>query len=158
MHARGITSIQKFTMVLKHKFGKQNRVANALSRRMALLATLQAEVTGFEQFKDLYVDDEDFADTWSKYIRKQPMADFHIQERFLFRGTQLFIPRTSLREHILLNMHGGGLICHVEQDKTISLAVECYFWPQLRRDVGMFVQRCPVCQLGKRENTKHWVL
>lgn len=47
MHAQWISFIQKFAMVLKHKSSKQNRVADTLSHRAQLLATLRVEVTGF---------------------------------------------------------------------------------------------------------------
>jgi ribonuclease HI len=51
MHARWIAFKQKFTFVLKHKSGKQNKVANALSRRSALLVTLQSKITSLEHWK-----------------------------------------------------------------------------------------------------------
>ena len=50
-----------FPYVIKYKQGKENIVADALSRRYALISTLNAKLLGFEYIKELYVNDDDFA-------------------------------------------------------------------------------------------------
>ena len=40
--------------VIKYKQGKENIVADALSRRYVLLSTLHARFLGFEHIKELY--------------------------------------------------------------------------------------------------------
>ena len=60
MHARWSTYIEKFPYKLVHKSRQQNRVADALRRRVALMRTLSLEIEGFETLTELYADDDDF--------------------------------------------------------------------------------------------------
>jgi hypothetical protein len=60
MHARWIERLQAFKYVLKHTSGQSNKVADALSRRVALMTAVNNQIIGFEFLKDLYSDDEDF--------------------------------------------------------------------------------------------------
>ena len=149
MHARWISFIQRFTFSIKHKSGKLNRVADALSRKAACLISIRADVFGFDHFKELYHQDRDFAEIWELCHSGHGKSGFHLHDDFLFRGNQLCIPKTSLREKLIRELHSSGLNGHFGSDKTLFMVQEKYYWPQLKKDVENFVKRCQICQESK---------
>ncbi|XP_054783928.1 uncharacterized protein LOC129290887 [Prosopis cineraria] len=128
--------------------GTLNSVADALSRRHVLLATLQNNVVGFDLVKELYQDDPDFQGVWEATIN-QPFHQFYRHDGFLFRGKTLYIPQGSLREAIIWEAYDGGLAGYFRRDKTINLVKENFYWPQLEQDVNRHMQRCRICHLAK---------
>ena len=52
--------IETFPYVIKYKQGKEIIVTDALSRRYALVSTLNTKLLGFEYVKELYANDDDF--------------------------------------------------------------------------------------------------
>ena len=63
-HTQWVEFIEAFLYVIRYKLGKENIVANALSRRYILISTFDARLLGFECFKKLYADDLDFKDEY----------------------------------------------------------------------------------------------
>ncbi|CAA7053553.1 unnamed protein product [Microthlaspi erraticum] len=144
-HASWIAFLQQFTFVIKHQSGRTNKVADALSRRHNLLATLEVSVPGFSSFAELYPLDPFFGLIWES-LQEGHHPDFLLQDGFMFRDSRLCVPACSLRLQLITELHGEG---HMGRDRTLQLVAESYFWPTLRRDVARFVERCVVCQLSK---------
>ena len=144
-HASWVAFLQQFTFVIKHQSGKTNKVADALSRRHSLVVTMQVSVPGFTILPDLYKDDHYFGTIWSS-LQAGLWSEFLLHEGYIFRGSQLCLPDSSLRLKVIKELHEEG---HVGRDCTLQLVMESYFWPSLRRDVYRFVARCVVCQRSK---------
>ena len=120
------------------------------------MTSFEAELPGMDQIKELYEDDGDFGHVWVKHIRGQPLGDdYLVQDGYLFKNDRLCIPRSSLRDKLIRELHSSDLSGHVGRDKTTANLEARYFWPQLKRDGGKFVQRCPICQTckGQVQNT-----
>jgi hypothetical protein len=63
-------------------------VADALSRRYALLSILDTKLLGFEYIKDLYAQDSDFGDVFNA-CEKVALGKFYRHDRFLFQKNKL---------------------------------------------------------------------
>jgi len=109
MHGRWVSFLEQFNFVLRHKAGHLNKVADALSRRAATLVTMRTDVVGFDHLCALYADDEDFQEIWEKCFETGSHGDMIVQDKFLFFGSRLCIPRNSLLEQLIREIHGGSL-------------------------------------------------
>jgi hypothetical protein len=76
-HAKWDEFIETFPYIIKHKKGKKNVIADALSRRYTMLSELDHKIFGLESIKELYATDVDFKDAygncregrmWNKYV------------------------------------------------------------------------------------------
>jgi hypothetical protein len=97
LDAKWVEFLETFPYIIKHRNGKENVIANALSRRYTLLSQLDHKIFGLESIKELYATDVDFKDayencrggrTWNKYV---------LQDRLLYRANKLCVPASSVR-------------------------------------------------------------
>ncbi|KAL4285485.1 hypothetical protein GQ457_16G018380 [Hibiscus cannabinus] len=116
-YAPWVEFIETFPYVIKYKQGKDNIVADALSRRYSLITTMHAKVLGFEHIKDLYLTDVDFVKIYAQ-SNKCSSNEFYLVYGYLFRLNKLCIPQGSLREFLVHEAHGGGLMGHFGVTKT----------------------------------------
>ena len=64
-HIKWSSFLETFPYVIRYKQGKENIVADALSRKSVLLNSLSTKLLGFEYLKDLYAADPNFASVFA---------------------------------------------------------------------------------------------
>jgi hypothetical protein len=154
-HAKWVEFIETFPYVVKYKKGKDNLVADALSRRNVLLNQLEVKVPGLESLKDLYSTDHEFSEPYAKCTTGKGWEKYHVSDGFLFRANKLCVPNCSVRLLLLQEAHAGGLMGHFGWKKTYELLADHFYWPKMRRDVERLVQRCVTCHKAKSKLTPH---
>ena len=147
-HARWVEFIRTFPYVIRYKQGKENIVVDALSRRYILISTFDAKLLGFEYIKELYHLDHDFCEEF-RACEKNTMGKFFRHEGFLFQENKLCVPICSLRELLVRESHGGGLMGHFGVAKTLAILQEHFYWPHMKRDVERICGRCVTCRQAK---------
>lgn len=152
--AKWVEFLEQFPYVIKHKKGKANVVADALSRRHSLITTLQTRLLGFDHVKQLYALDDDFA---SLFHDCELMAhdSFYRHDGYLFKGHRLCIPKCSLRELLVREVHEGGLMGHFGEHKTLQMLHEHFYWPHMKHDVHLVCSRCIACRKAKSKSMHH---
>ena len=154
-HAKWVEFIESFPYVIKHKKGKDNVIADALSRRYTMLSQLDFQIFGLQTMKEQYVLDPDFKDVLLQCKAGKGWGKFYTDDGFLFRANKLCIPASSIRLLLLQEAHGGGLMGHFGVKKTEDILAAHFFWPKMRRDVERFVARCTTCQKAKSRLNPH---
>jgi hypothetical protein len=154
-HAKWVEFIESFCYVVKHKKGKENVIADALSRRYVLLAQLDYKIFGLDTIKDQYVDDADFKDVLLHCKDSKIWNKFIFNDGFVFRANKLCIPASSIHLLLLQEAHRGGLMGHFVVKKREDILAAHFFWPKMRRDVVQFVARCTTCQNAKSRLNPH---
>ncbi|XP_038972343.1 uncharacterized protein LOC120103936 [Phoenix dactylifera] len=61
--------------------------------------------------EDLYANDSDFGQVWDS-CSKHAFGDYYRHDGFLFKKNKLCVPVCSLREMLVRESHGGGLMGH----------------------------------------------
>ena len=153
-HGKWVEYLEIFPYVIKYKQGKENVIADALSRRYALTSMLSSKLLGFEHLKDMYENDTDFSDVF-KACEHGAFKTFYLHDGFLFRGKQICIPNCSVRELLVRESHSGGLMGHFGVQKTLDMLNEHFYWPNMRKYVEKICAQCFACKQAKSKSLPH---
>jgi hypothetical protein len=118
------------------------------------------ETLGFEHLKGMYCKDPYFKEAYEACEKpllrdKSQWIEYLIQYGLFFKGSQLCIPKCSMRDNMLKENNSGGLDGHFGHDKTYAQLSSSYHWLGMRYDVNKFLDICRVYQYakGKQQNT-----
>jgi hypothetical protein len=145
---------------IKHIKGKENKVADALNRRVHELHATSISMCQSD-LKDKFVE---AAKTDLQYIElvtklqqgkmQQKVEDYElgIDEILLYRN-RVYVPNSfELRNAILKEMHNVPYAGHPGYHKTISVVKSQYYWPVMKREIYDFIAKCLECQRVKAEH------
>nr|XP_023874614.1 uncharacterized protein LOC111987141 [Quercus suber] len=75
------------------------------------LKNLKGQFIGYEYVKEFYVNDDDFASVY-EMCEKATFGKFYRLDGYLFRENILCVPNSSMRELLVREAHGAGLMGH----------------------------------------------
>jgi hypothetical protein len=154
-HAKWVEFIKTFPYIIKHKKGKENVIANALSRHYTMLSQLDHKIFCLKFIKELYATDVDFKDAYENCREGRTWNKYTLQDGLLYRANKLCVPTSSVRLLFLQEAHEGGLMGHFRVNKTKDVLAAHFFWPKMRRNVECYVSRCTICNKAKSRLNPH---
>uniref|UniRef100_A0A8R7R865 Integrase catalytic domain-containing protein n=1 Tax=Triticum urartu TaxID=4572 RepID=A0A8R7R865_TRIUA len=145
----------EFTFTLQYKKGKENIVADALSRKISLMAISLVTPQWIVAVEDSYANDS----TCKALLEKLLLSPDHsVNQNTLHSGIirhkgRIYVGKDlSLRKKLLAALHASDLGGHSGMKATYHRIKQIFYWPGLKQDVDKFVSECSVCQKNKGEN------
>lgn len=145
---------------IRYKPGKENIVADALSRRpdhaLCALSLVVPADDVMQQIRDgLKLDN--FVKEESEKIaagKSDYFWDDDLLYRFINNRLQLYVPKVgNLRELLIAEMHDLPLVGHQGKNRTLRRLIDKFGWPKMSKDVDRYVAGCQHCMMNKPRTT-----
>ncbi|RWS00391.1 hypothetical protein B4U79_07363 [Dinothrombium tinctorium] len=154
---RWATELAVFDFEIKHRSGKSNLVADALSRNPFFeaddaelpLPTL-ASLNDDSEISKAQLSDKYCTNIIEK-LSKNPNLPFKIHQGILYRigrNLQLVVPK-QYQNDIIEEYHERLFGGHQGAKKTYNRISVKYYWPGMRSQIFTYIYRCNACQSAK---------
>jgi len=151
---RWMEFLQQFDFKIEYQKGKENVVADALSRRadhqLSTLSSSQWKSTDImDQIKISYQQDP-----ICKKLMTDPKSPYKVKDGLLMKEKRIYVPSDpALKTKILHESHDVPISGHVGVKKTTDHILRNFTWPNLYAEVKDYVTSCLACQTNKPRNT-----
>ena len=140
-----------------YKKGKDNSVADALSRQFEEESTLLAISLPIPEWIE-EARREWFSHPGLSQLISQLQAypnstkGYSWQDDILrYKDRVVISPTSTFKSHILAEMHSSPIAGHSGFQKTYARTRRSFFWTGMKKDILTFVTECEVCQRHKGE-------
>ena len=150
-----LPKLLEFDYEIQYKEGKENLVADALSRvtgsEVLHMALSVLECDLLQQIKNAYTSDptlHNLIDDLERTPTSHPQ--FTWSRGLLRRKSKLVVPgNVTIRNAILEWLHCSGIGVHSGRDATHQRVKSLFYWKGMSKDIQAFVRSCSVCQQCK---------
>ncbi|KAE8724094.1 hypothetical protein F3Y22_tig00010927pilonHSYRG00135 [Hibiscus syriacus] len=131
--ARWQEFLAEFNYTLEYKLGEANVIANALSRKIELVAISLAKGIMLERIKEGYEQDPMTRELF-KLASNGKTQRFWVEDGLLYtKGRRIYVPKwDNLRRDLIKECHDTKWPGHPGQKCTMALLETAYFWPHIR--------------------------
>ncbi|PWA81057.1 hypothetical protein CTI12_AA191120 [Artemisia annua] len=153
---RLLLKLMPYDFSITHPAGKENKGADALSRRPHSGDLFTLSVPYCSEVADIKagLHDDQYTSNIINQLITDPtsVTDFSLARELLFYKQRMVIPDVpDLRRKLLHEAHATPVGGHGGFLKTLKRLSAQYFWPKMKQDVRIFVQQCLICQQQKYE-------
>ncbi len=159
---RWLETLSQFTYTMQYKKGKDNIVADALSRRpdhkadeqeMSAMSASRTSAAIVDAIKAAYDTDGRCVDLLQQHQNGRMPAGMKVINGVIYAQQQTYVPNNAhVRTMLLREAHDSLVSGHLGVAKTAELLTRTYYWPGIHADVKAYVRSCLSCQSNKSSN------
>ena len=153
---RWMEFINAFDLDIRYKPGKDNVVADAMSRRwdhmLGVITLVEPDTQLHDAIRESYQRDTFFDDLDgdADFVQEDGLW-YHVKEG----SKRLCMPADKrLRQQIVEEHHDAIIYGHGGMDKTAESVMRNYYWPRMNDTIQEFVRTCDACQRNKARNRR----
>jgi hypothetical protein len=145
---------------IKHIKGKENKVVDALSRKVhnlhaTTISMYQTDIKG--RILEAANADLQYMELVAKLQQgemPQKVENYKLEtDGILMYKNKVYIPNVQgLKLVILREMHNVPYVGHPGYQKTMATVKSHYFWPGMKKEIVEYITRCMECQKVKAEH------
>lgn len=156
-----LTKLIRFDYAITFKVGRENVVADGLSR----IPHTEGECNAITKVTPKWITDVHMSwegDTTIRPFITQLTIDQNFVPHYTWNEGSLRHKNRlvigiigDLRQLILQQLHANGIKGHSSVRGTLHRVKQYFYWPNLSRDVKAFVAECDICQRSKSETVQY---